>query len=222
LSQREATDSGRTRAPQRRAGTHGMPRSVREQLILGVAGQVFAEGGYERASMDRIASRAGVSKPMLYAYFGSKEGLYVAYVERTGGELVQRLVGADQTDDGRQPGPPRLRAVIGEFLAFVQEHRDGWTVLFGELNARRPLAEQVAQLRAQIVAEVRRMLENEDEGLSGLSPPASEGVAEAIVGAGEALANWWLKKPEVGREDITDWYVGLTRAAISAAIRRDS
>ena len=135
-----------------------MPRSVREQLILGVAGRVFAEGGYERASMDRIASLAGVSKPMLYAYFGSKEGLYVAYVERTGAELVQRLVQADQTD-GKPPHPPRHRAVIGEFLAFVEEHRDGWTVLFRELNARRPLAEQVAQLRSQIVAEVRRMLE---------------------------------------------------------------
>ena len=78
-----------------------MPRSLREQLILEVAGQVFAEGGYERASMDRIADLAGVSKPMLYAYFGSKEGLYVAYIERTGGELVQRLVAADG-DDGAE------------------------------------------------------------------------------------------------------------------------
>jgi AcrR family transcriptional regulator len=190
-----------------------MPRSVREPLILRVAGQVFAEGGYEHASMDRIASQAGVSKPMLYAYFGSKEGLYVAYIECTGGDLVQRLVRADRTD--------RLRAVISAFLAFVEEHRDGWTVLFRELNARRPLAEQVAQLRSEIVAEVRRMLESEREGSSGLSPPASEGVAEAIVGAGEALANWWLKKPDVTREDITEWYVGLARAAIAAGTRSD-
>ncbi|MGZ4203032.1 MAG: TetR/AcrR family transcriptional regulator, partial [Thermoleophilaceae bacterium] len=166
-----------------------MPRSVREQLILRVAGQVFAEGGYERASMDRIAALAGVSKPMLYAYFGSKEGLYLAYIERTGGELVQRLVGADH-GDGAQPPTSRLRAVINEFLAFVQEHSDGWTVLFRELNARRPLAEQVAQLRAEVVDEVRRMLEAEGgASWSGLRPPASEGVAEAIVGAGEALAN---------------------------------
>ena len=80
-----------------------MPRSLREELILEVAGQVFAEGGYERASMDRIADQAGVSKPMLYAYFGSKEGLYVAYIERTGGELVQRLVAADGADGARPP-----------------------------------------------------------------------------------------------------------------------
>jgi AcrR family transcriptional regulator len=197
-----------------------MPRSMREQLILRVAGQVFAEGGYDRASMDRIAELAGVSKPMLYAYFGSKEGLYVAYIERTGGELVDRLVAADRSDG--QSG--RLRAVIGEFLGYVEEHRDGWTVLFRELTARQPVADQVAQLRAEIVGEVRRMLEGapEDGGgatWSGLAPPASEGVAEAVVGAGEALANWWLTKPEVPREDVTDWYVGLTRAAIAAANR---
>jgi AcrR family transcriptional regulator len=198
-----------------------MPRSAREQLILRVAGQVFAEGGYERASMDTIAGLAGVSKPMLYSYFGSKEGLYLAYIERTGGELVQRLVGADRDDGPRSP-TGRLRAVINEFLAFVEEHSDGWTVLFRELNARRPLAEQVAQLRSEVVEEVRRMLEAEGESSwTGLKPPASEGVAEAIVGAGEALANWWLKKPDVRREDIAEWYVGLARAAISTAIRDD-
>jgi hypothetical protein len=116
--------------------------------------------------------------------------------------------------------------VIGEFLGFVEEHRDGWTVLFRELNMRQPLADQVAQLRGRIVGEVRGMLEGApaDGGGpagSGLTPPASEGVAEAIVGAGEALANWWLKKPGVSREDVTDWYVGLTRAAIAAANRRE-
>jgi AcrR family transcriptional regulator len=190
-----------------------MPRLLREESILRVAGRVFAEGGYERASMDRIAMLAEVSKPMLYAYFGSKEGLYVAYVERTGGELVQRLVRAE----GGEP-VARLRAVIGEFLAFVEEHRDGWTVLYHEINNRRPLAEQVAQLRSQIVAEVRRMLEGDVvTGWTGLSAPASEGVAVAIVGAGESLANWWLQRSDVKRDDVADWYLGLTRAAIAAA-----
>jgi AcrR family transcriptional regulator len=198
-----------------------MPRSMREELILRVAGQVFAQGGYERASMDGIAQLAGVSKPMLYAYFGSKEGLYLAYVERTGSELVQRLVRADRSE-ATDPRPTRLRAVIDEFLAFVEEHRDGWTVLFRELNASRPLAEQVATLRTRIVDEVRQMLEGDgSQTPTGLRPPASEGVAEAIVGAGESLANWWLKKPSVPRENVVDWYVGLARAAIFAADRRE-
>lgn len=191
-----------------------MPRSVREPLILAVAGQVFARDGYERASMDRIAARADLSKPMLYAYFGSKEGLYSAYIELTGGELVDRLVAADRAADRAD----RIRAVTAEFLAFVSEQGDGWRVLFAEMNANRPLVEVVAQLRTRIISEVRTMLEGSG-GQAGLRAPASEGVAAAIVGAGESLANWWITHPEVAREDVADWYVGLTRAAISAATR---
>lgn len=178
-----------------------------------MAGQVFAEDGYERASMDRIAAMADLSKPMLYAYFGSKEGLYSAYIELTGGELVERLLDADR----RAASAERIHAVTAEFLAFVSEQGNGWRVLFAEMNASRPLVEIVAQLRARIVTEVRTMLEGSG-GRAGLQPPASEGVAEAIVGAGESLANWWIKHPEVASEDVTGWYAGLTQAAINAAV----
>jgi AcrR family transcriptional regulator len=199
-----------------RAGSRGVPRSVREPLILDVAGQVFAGDGFERASMDRIADLAGVSKPMLYAYFGSKQGLYVAYIELTGRELVNRLVDADRD---HVPHAVRLRALIAEFLAFVEEHRDGWTVLFHELNANRPLVELVANLRRQVVSEVRRMLEAGAPSWSGLAPAAADGVAHAIVGAGESLANWWLEHPAVPRDQVTDWFVGLAQAAIASAGR---
>ncbi len=193
-----------------------MPRSLREQMILAVAGQVFAQAGYERASMDRIAQLADVSKPMLYAYFGSKEGLYVAYIERTGADLVERLVGADRPDARQEV---RLRTLTAEFFSFVAEHRDGWTVLFMEMNASRPLAEEVAHIRERIVAEIRRMLEEGAGAGTGLAPPASDGVAHAIVGAGDSLANWWLKHPEVGGTEVTEWYTGLAQAAITAALR---
>ncbi len=179
-----------------------MPRSLREQLILKVAGQVFAQGGYDRASMDRIAELAGVSKPMLYAYFGSKEGLYVAYIERTGAELVQRLVRAD----GEQPEPRRLRSVIDEFLAFVEEHRDGWTVLFRELNSSLPLAAQVASLRAEIVSEVRHMLESDGErharpaGSSGLRG-GRRGDRGRRRGAGQLVAEEVRRAPR-GRRGL--------------------
>ena len=212
----QAAGGASARSPGR-AGTRGVPRSVREPLILEVAGQVFAADGYERASMDRIAELAGLSKPMLYAYFGSKEGLYSAYIEVTGGELVQRLARADRSHLAREA---RLREPISEFLAFVAEHRDGWNVLFHEVTASRPLVELVAELRGQVVDEVRRMLEAGSGSWPGLLPPASDGVAHAIVGAGESLANWWLEHPEVKRDQVTDWYVGLTQAAIASAGRR--
>jgi AcrR family transcriptional regulator len=197
-----------------RTGSRGVPRAIRERLILDVAGQVFAQGDFHSSSMDEIASRAGVSKPMLYAYFESKEGLYAAYVERTGGDLVTRLLAAGGVDD---PPAVRLRARICEFLAFVEEHRDGWTVLFRELASSRPLADQVAALRRQITDAVERMVAG---SVSELHEPDREAIAHMIVGAGESLANWWLGHPEVRRESVADWYVEAVTAVVAAALRR--
>jgi AcrR family transcriptional regulator len=194
-----------------------MPRQEREQLILEVAGQVFARGGYHSGSMDEIAELADVSKPMLYAYFGSKEGLYLAYIDRTGRELLERLVAAA----AREHDPAvRVRARIAEFLAFVEEHRDGWRVLFREMTSTAPLAEEVAGLRGQITEVVRRMVEGAVPPQSSLAPPASEAVAHAIVGAGESIANWWLEHPEVARQEVARWYAEVVQAAFTAAVRR--
>jgi AcrR family transcriptional regulator len=190
-----------------------MPRAERERLILDVAGIVFAQDGYHAASMDEIAATADVSKPMLYAYFGSKDGLYLAYIDRTGRELVDRLVGAA----GRaEAGGARLRAPICEFLAFVEEYRAGWTVLFHEMTSSRPLAEGVAELRGQVAGAVRRMLET-GGGLA--ETPAADAIANAIVGAGESIANWWLAHPEVTRDEVAGWYIGLVQSAVGAARR---
>jgi AcrR family transcriptional regulator len=196
-----------------------MPRPARERLILDVAGQAFARLGYHATAMDEIADLAGISKPMLYAYFGSKEGLYIAYVNRTGRELLERLNGAA----ARQDTPvTKLRKRVDEFLAFVEEHRDGWTVLFSEVSSSRPLEDEVSQLRRQIAEAVRRWVEGalpEQAASTGL---ASEGIAHAIVGAGESLANWWLEHPDVPRHQVTDWYVAIVQAAMPAVLARIS
>lgn len=186
-----------------------MPRERREELILDVAGQVFASAGYESASMDDIADRAGVSKPMVYAYFGSKEGLYLAYIRRSGGELVQRLVAAAPADDRSTEG---VRARIIEFLAFVQEHANGWKVLFREVASTRPFGEHVAELRERIVDTVRRLIES---SRPSHVRPASDAIAHALVGAGESLANWWLDHPEVDREQVADWYLSVVQAVVA-------
>ena len=191
-----------------------MPRERRQQLILDVAGQVFARFGYESASMDEIAELAGVSKPMLYTYFGSKEGLYLAYIERAGGELLDRLVAARPRDS--RPASV-LSARITEFLAFVEEHADGWKVLFREVGSTRPFAEQVEELRGQIVGAIRRMVEDGVPSCSGYPPLAADAIAHAIVGAGESLANWWLDHPEVPRDQVAAWYLSVVQAVVRGA-----
>jgi AcrR family transcriptional regulator len=197
-----------------------MPRERREQLILDVAGHVFAGAGYDSASMDEIADRAGVSKPMLYTYFGSKEGLYLAYIDRAGGELIERMVGARPAGAG---STAMLRARIGEFLSFVEEHADGWRVLFRELASTRPFAERVAELRERVVRAIRVMVEDSVAGsCAGHPPAAAEAIAHAVVGAGESLANWWLDHPEVPRDQVAGWYLGVVQAVVTGAAGRSA
>jgi AcrR family transcriptional regulator len=187
-----------------------MPRPQREALILDLAGAVFARDGYHAASMEEIASLAGISKPMVYAYFGSKQQLYLSYIHRSGGELVARLRRA-------AADAPRglVRAQVDAFLGFVAENRDGWRVLWGEASASRPVAEEVAALRARVAGTVRELIESGARGVP-LAPGAADAAAHAIVGAGESLANWWLAHPEIEREQLGDWYAALVGAAVRA------
>jgi AcrR family transcriptional regulator len=170
--------------------------------MLDVAAQVFAEGGYHEASMDDIAAAVGVSKPMLYAYFDSKEGLYLATIERAGQDLLEsmrRAAGENLTPE------ERLWAGILAFFEFVDERRAGWSVLFNEASARGgPFAAEVAQLRARIAGIVDELLSAAaaDHGVAHIGPDMTESIAHALVGAGESLANWWLDHPAETREAV--------------------
>jgi AcrR family transcriptional regulator len=165
-----------------------MPRAERENEMLRAAGEAFAAHGFHDASMDVIAQASGISKPMLYNYFGSKRGLYVAYVERSGQLLVQSMREAASPD---APATERLRAGILAFLTYAEEHSSGWTVLHRETLAQGgPLAAEVSALRGRIAGMLTTLLSN-------------EAYAQAFVGAGESLASWWLEHPQQSKQQVT-------------------
>src|SRR5205823_7998720 len=96
------------------------PRAVREPQMLDAAVAVFAERGYHGASMDEIAAGAGVTKPMVYSYFGSKEDLYLACIDHAGTRLMEAVdeAGREERDPERQ-----LWLRLLAFFRFVGEHR---------------------------------------------------------------------------------------------------
>lgn len=184
-----------------RAGTRGVPRPVREAQILQTAGQVFAVNGYHGASMDDIAARAGISKPMLYNYFGSKQGLYLAYVDKAGRNLLEQLRGA--ADDDLAPDE-RLWAGILAFFRFVDEHRAGWAILYQEATSQGgPFAAEVADLRGRITRTVAKLIEQAASagGASAGSITMADSLAHALVGAGESVANWWVNEDALDAHD---------------------
>jgi AcrR family transcriptional regulator len=207
-----ATDAPSTPALRRR-----MPRPERERQMLEVAGSAFAARGFHAVSMDEIAEQAGISKPMLYHYFASKEGLYAAYVRQQGSALLAGMRNATQ------PGAPpaeRLWAGTLSFLGYVDEHRQGWALLYREAaNRGGPLAAELMELRARITATVHRLFAS----VAGAEDsPTGAVLAHAFVGAGESVANWWLEHPDEPREEVADLLVRLARGALPELGKRSA
>src|SRR5437763_1690527 len=108
-------------------GTKGVPRAEREEQIVAVAIGEFALHGYARASVIEIARQAGISKPLIYQYFGSKDGLYLACLHAVSSGLLHRLQQAElEVDDSVASRIHPLRAVFEA----LEPQRDAWQLLF--------------------------------------------------------------------------------------------
>lgn len=179
-----------------------MPRAQREAQILTVAEQVFAELGYQATTMDEIAERVGVTKPLIYDYFGSKDGLLVACVDKARTEL------ADVTETAIR-GLPRdtsleevLRAGIGAFFTFVDGHVLGFRVLYTETAAAAGAGADIERIRAQqsaVVVDALRRLSR----LASVPSVQLEGFAEVVIGACERIAVWRSHRDDVSAEAAT-------------------
>lgn len=85
---------GAASAPRRRGGRVRMTGKQRREQLLEIGRTVFAERGYDGTSVEEIAERAGVSKPVVYEHFGGKEGLYAVVVDREMQLLLDMVTGA--------------------------------------------------------------------------------------------------------------------------------
>ncbi len=170
-----------------------LPRSVRVQQMLDAAVVVFSGSGYHAASMDEIAERAGISKPMVYAYLGTKEELFIACLHREGTRLMEAIVAATAP---QVPPDEQLWRGLRAFFAFVADHRDGWSMLYRQARGQERFAAEVAQMRARMVEVVTGLLARVVGGGAGPARPADlEPTAYALVGAGESLADWAVDHP---------------------------
>src|SRR4051812_35584560 len=122
------------------------------EQTLAAAHGLFAERGYAAVKMDEIAGAVGVTKPLLYNYFGNKEQLYIACMERSGDALTATI--GDAISGTSNPSEALAAGVRG-FFAFIDSDRAAWAVLFDEtLPQSGDVADRVAEYRGQILAMV--------------------------------------------------------------------
>lgn len=179
-----------------------LKRNERRSLILQSATDLFAASGYHGVSLDQIAARAGVSKPVLYDHFSSKENLFAEVMRVIRAELLevgqQALVAEGDVEE-------RLRAALRAFFTYVGGHPQAMRVLL--VTPRGEPALEV--LAASIQEEVTTAL------LALLLPllPQAPGAAEMrrlrlqmeFVKQGiHGLAEWWPSQPGVSGEELTE------------------
>jgi AcrR family transcriptional regulator len=167
---------------------------VREKQILDAAVTVFAQRGYHLATVDDVAEAAGISKPMVYAYVGTKEELFVATLRREGERLVAAVTGA--VEEGGS-ADDRLWRGVRAFFGFVADYRDGWRVLYRQARGQERFAEALAELRATMTEIVTDMLvqTNADSG-GHASIEDVRTLGYALTGAAEAMAEWVVEQQQ--------------------------
>jgi AcrR family transcriptional regulator len=169
--------------------------------MLRAAKRVFGERGFYGASMEEIAEAAGITKPMLYTYFGSKAGLFVA-CQRDSGEQLRRLL-RDAGAAAELPAAERLWRGLVAIFAFIEEHRDGWAVYHAPAQGTpAAIAASAAAAREEFGDLVAELLVGAAVA-EGVAPAVAEHVvplAHALTGATISLSAWWLRHPEEPKE----------------------
>jgi AcrR family transcriptional regulator len=187
------------RAPERRA------------QLLDVARQVFGTSGFHSVSMEEVAERAGVTKPILYDHFSSKKDLYLALLDADLADLHDRVKEALDFHRGNRE---RIRASFQAYFDFVDEQADGFRLLMQEtVGAERDFRERVAHVRDRILAEVAELIVRESGGR--LDREQAETVALALIGMVETVAQRNPGSPPEKRRATVDTLVALAWRGIT-------
>lgn len=172
--------------------------------MVDVAETVFAERGYAAASMDEIAERVGVSKPMLYEYFNSKEGLLLACIRESRAALRSVTEAAVASSPGAEEA---MRRGLHAFFVFIRERRQAWSLLRHEMALiGTSAADEIEVTRRQQTDLIAALLAGYVEDDDAVRTEAS---AEFVVGACERLAIWCERHDDVTPDVVTDYAMDL-------------
>jgi AcrR family transcriptional regulator len=182
---------------------------------LDAAHGLFAERGYAAVTMDEIAAAVGVTKPLLYTYFGNKERLYTACMERAGDALTEAV--AEAVAATASPGEA-LGAGVRAFFSFLDSDRAAWAVLFDEtLPIHGEVAETVGEYRARILRFVAGSIRAQlPESRRGAAETEIDGLSVAVLGAAEALARWWLRTEALSAEEAAELLISTVEPGLRA------
>lgn len=173
-----------------------LPAKERRSTILGAAGPLFGDRGYEGTTLDDVAAAAGVTKPIVYRHFGSKQGLYLALLERHRLDLPTFAEAIPFPD----ANTATLRALLSVWLDYFEEHSYAWKMLFSDTGG----GVEIERFRREVQARARDVLAEKIHTHAQAAIPVDElePLAELLRTGMASLVLWWLEHPSTPRTAI--------------------
>ncbi|HZE66613.1 MAG TPA: TetR/AcrR family transcriptional regulator [Sporichthyaceae bacterium] len=192
-----------TTPEQARPGRVRMTGQERREQLLDVGRRLFAERGFEGTSVEEIAAKAGVSKPVVYEHFGGKEGLYAVVVDRETQQLLDRMT------NSLTSGHPRelLEQAAMALLEYIETSSDGFRILVRDS----PVAQATgtfASLLSDVASQVEHILVEQFAG-RGFNSKLAPMYAQMLVGMVALTGQWWLDVRKPKRADVAAHLVNL-------------
>jgi AcrR family transcriptional regulator len=186
-----------------------MSAAQRREQLIAIARSLFAERGFDAASIEEIAARAKVSKPVIYEHFGGKEGLYAVVVDREVRALLDRVTTA------LTAGHPRemLEQAALALLDYIESETDGFRVLVRESPVMSATGNFSSVLN-DVAHQVEHILGAEFK-TRGFDPKLAELYSQALVGMVALTGRWWLEVRKPRKETVAAHLVNLAWKGLS-------
>ena len=186
-----------------------MTGAQRRQQLLDVGREVFAQRGYEATSIEELAARADVSKPVVYEHFGGKEGLYAVVVDREVRSLLDRITNA------LTAGHPHelLEQAALALLDYIESETVGFRVLVRESPVMSPTGNFMSVLN-DVAHQAEHILGAEFKA-RGYDPKLAELYSQSLVGMVALTGRWWLEVRKPRKEMVAAHLVNLAWNGLS-------
>ncbi|GEL94990.1 TetR family transcriptional regulator [Cellulomonas composti] len=189
----------------------------RRAQLLDVSRKLFAEKGFEGTSVEEIAARAEVSKPVVYEHFGGKEGIYAVVVDREIQALTGALSGA--LEGGGHPKVLVERTALA-LLTYIETSEDGFRILVRDS----PVAQATgtfSSLIGDVATQVEHMLADQFRA-QNQDPKTAPMYAQMLVGMVALTGQWWLDARRPGKTEVAAHLVNLAWNGLAGLERRPS
>ena len=176
--------------------------AARRAQLIEIGRAVFAERGYEACSVEEIAERAKVSKPIVYEHFGGKEGLYAVVVDREIEHIVSRITAAITEGSPRE----RLEQAVMAYLSYVSECPEGFAILLRDApSSKRP--GEMPSLMYDLADRVGDIFTDQFRK-AGYDAKAAPIYAHGLVGMVAFVGQWWRESRKPPPAEMVASHVG--------------